>query len=41
MSYVTFSLTTSGLAMSVERLTVEREVASSIAGTGQILRVLK
>ena len=39
MSYVTF--TTAGLAMSVERLTAEREAASSIPGTEQILRVLK
>ena len=30
-----------GLAQSVERLTAEREVVSSIPGAGPILRVLK
>ena len=30
-----------GLAQSVERLIAEREVAGSIPGAGQILRVLK
>ena len=30
-----------GLAQSVERMTVEREVAGSIPGSGPLLRVLK
>ena len=34
-------LTAAGLAQSVERLTAEREVASSIPGAGPLLRVLK
>ena len=34
-------LTVAGLAQSVERLTAEREVASSIPGAGPLLRVLK
>ena len=34
-------LTAAGLAHSVERLTVEREVAGSIPGTGPTPRVLK
>ena len=34
-------LTAVGLAQSVERLTAEREVTGSIAGTGPILSVLK
>lgn len=34
-------LTVAGLAQSVERLTVEWEVISSIPGTGPILRGLK
>ena len=37
-----FSLITAvGLALSVERLTVEREFSGSFPGTGPILRVLK
>ena len=34
-------LTVAGLAQLVERLTAEREVASSIPGAGPLLRVLK
>ena len=35
------SLTAAGLVQSVERLTAEREVTSSIPGAGPLLRVLK
>ena len=38
---IVFRMTAAGLAQSVERLTVEREVAGSIPGAGPILRVLK
>ena len=34
-------VTVAGIAQSVERLTVEREVAGSIPGAGPLLRVLK
>ena len=37
---LTQSLTATGLAQSVERLTAERKVASSIPRAGLILRVL-
>ena len=36
-----YSLTASGLAQSVERLTTEQEVAGSIPGAAPLLRVLK